>query len=334
MSNRLNATYGVANLDTLLKLAESSVPRRIANEIYFIRVDAGDDPLFRGRWAQYLPDSVLTVDEETVWFPRDSGGSDITNQGRWVLFTAGQQGQDGEQGPPGTGIIPSGAYDNATTYDPGDYVSYQGGSYTALVETTGNLPTDTDFWMQVAAKGDTGTTGATGATGPTGPQGNPGPTGATGATGSVSAASALTLQEQVAITSTAADEIDIVNVGNVLQWRLESDGQTYTVAQRELEENAQTGTTYTLALTDGFRGVTLENAAAITLTVPPNSGVAIPVGTQILIGQKGAGTVTIDPDTGVTINGGTANLVLSGQWAMVTLWKISTDGWWAVGGLS
>lgn len=56
------------------------------------------------------------------------------------------------------------------------------------------------------------------------------PTGPQGATGEVSAAAALTLQEQESITSTAANEIDLVNVANVLQWRLESDGTTYTVA--------------------------------------------------------------------------------------------------------
>jgi hypothetical protein len=38
------------------------------------------------------------------------------------------------------------------------------------------------------------------------------------------------LAEQAGITSTGADEIDLVNVNNSLQWRLESDGATYTVA--------------------------------------------------------------------------------------------------------
>ena len=34
--------------------------------------------------------------------------------------------------------------------------------------------------------------------------------------------------------------------------------------------NAQTGTTYTLVLTDAGKVVTLANASAVTLTVPPN----------------------------------------------------------------
>lgn len=179
--------------------------------------------------------------------------------------------------------------------------------------------------------GATGAIGPTGATGPAGPQGDPGPT---GPTGSVAAASALTLQEQGAITSTGADEIDLTNVNNLLQWRLEGNGTVYTVAQRELEENAQTSTTYTLALSDAFRAVTLNNAGAIALTVPPNASVAIPVNTQFLIGQKGSGGVTIAPGSGVQINGGTDSVTISDQWGMVMLWKYGTNDWWASGALA
>ena len=64
--------------------------------------------------------------------------------------------------------------------------------------------------------------------------------------------------------------------------------------------NAQTGTTYTFALSDGsgaggFPLVTASNASAQTYTVPPNSSVAFPVGTQIDLVQQGAGAVTIAP---------------------------------------
>lgn len=58
-----------------------------------------------------------------------------------------------------------GAYDNATEYSPGDFVNYLGSSYTCIATTTGNLPTDTDFWALVASKGDTGDTGSQGETG-------------------------------------------------------------------------------------------------------------------------------------------------------------------------
>lgn len=49
-----------------------------------------------------------------------------------------------------TGLTPEGEYDNATAYVLGDLVSYQGSSYVALGNTTGNLPTDTSNWQVVA----------------------------------------------------------------------------------------------------------------------------------------------------------------------------------------
>src|SRR5690606_37726486 len=50
-------------------------------------------------------------------------------------------------------------------------------------------------------------------------------------------------------------------------------------------ENVQTGTAYTLVLADAFTMVAMDNAAANTLTVPPNSAVAFPVGTRVDLSQ-------------------------------------------------
>ena len=66
--------------------------------------------------------------------------------------------------------------------------------------------------------------------------------------------------------------------------------------------NAQTGTTYTFVLTDSYNTlVTASNASAITVTVPPNSSVAYPVGAILQLAQGGAGQVTIAAGSGVTI---------------------------------
>jgi hypothetical protein len=102
----------------------------------------------------------------------------------------------------------------------------------------------------------------------------------------------------------------------------------------ELQQNEQTGTTYTLALADDGKVVEMNNASANTLTVPPNSSVAFPVGTQILVLQTGAGQTTLAPDTGVTINSKDGNLKLSAQWCAATLIKRATDVWVVVGDLS
>jgi hypothetical protein len=62
--------------------------------------------------------------------------------------------------------------------------------------------------------------------------------------------------------------------------------------------NAQTGTTYTLVAGDLNDLVTLNNAGAITLTVPPSVFSANDV---INIAQIGAGQVTFAQGSGVTI---------------------------------
>lgn len=62
-------------------------------------------------------------------------------------------------------LTPRGEYNAGTTYSTGDSVSYNGSSYVALQETTGNPPTNTTYWQLIAAKGDTGATGAAGADG-------------------------------------------------------------------------------------------------------------------------------------------------------------------------
>lgn len=98
--------------------------------------------------------------------------------------------------------------------------------------------------------------------------------------------------------------------------------------------NAQTGTSYTLALTDRGSLVTMNNSSANTLTIPDNATVAIPVGTEIRVIQIGSGTTSIAGDTGVTLNGVSAGSGdVAGQWDEVRLYKIATDEWYAVGAI-
>ena len=63
------------------------------------------------------------------------------------------------------------SYDNATEYEVGNKVSYNGSSYYCILESTGNLPTDTTYWILIASKGDQGIQGIQGIQGETGLQG-------------------------------------------------------------------------------------------------------------------------------------------------------------------
>jgi hypothetical protein len=97
--------------------------------------------------------------------------------------------------------------------------------------------------------------------------------------------------------------------------------------------NAQTGTTYTAVLTDDGKLITMSNASANTFTVPPNSGVAFGIGTQLNIAQLGGGATTIVAGSGVTLNSDGAKLKLNAQYAVATCVKTDTNTWFVVGNL-
>lgn len=94
--------------------------------------------------------------------------------------------------------------------------------------------------------------------------------------------------------------------------------------------NSQTGTAYTLALTDNNKIVTLDNSSAITLTVPANSSVAFPTGAMVNIMQKGAGEVSVTGATGVTINSPNGYKSRS-QYSVATVVKLDTNSWVLIG---
>lgn len=98
--------------------------------------------------------------------------------------------------------------------------------------------------------------------------------------------------------------------------------------------NAQTGTTYTLVAADGSgKLVTLSNAAAITLTIPPSVFVA---GQTIDIQAIGAGQVSLAQGSGVTITstGATASAPkLRAQYSAATIICTASNTFTVVGDL-
>lgn len=92
--------------------------------------------------------------------------------------------------------------------------------------------------------------------------------------------------------------------------------------------NAQTGTSYTLALTDAGLGnlATFDNASPITVTVPLNATVAFPVNSVIHLAQTGDGVVTVSGASGVTIISA-AGVTTLAKGVAVTLVKLATDTW-------
>lgn len=115
--------------------------------------------------------------------------------------------------------------------------------------------------------------------------------------------------------------------------RIDSAGASVSVEAAVLDLDAQTGTAYTLVLADLGKFVTMTNAGASTLTVPPNSSVAFPIGARIEGAQLGAGQVTLTAGAGVTLNS-TPGLKIAAQYGTFGLIKTATDTWLAYGRLS
>jgi dihydroxyacetone kinase DhaKLM complex PTS-EIIA-like component DhaM len=101
--------------------------------------------------------------------------------------------------------------------------------------------------------------------------------------------------------------------------------------------NAQTGTTYTTVLGDNGDLITLSNTSPITVTIPPFSSVAYPVGAQINFVGINTGTVTFAQGSGVTIvsTGATASApALRTRYSSATAICISQDNWLIAGDIS
>ena len=103
--------------------------------------------------------------------------------------------------------------------------------------------------------------------------------------------------------------------------------------------NAQTGTTYTFVLADQGKFITASNASAQTYSIPTNATAALPIGTSIDLIQIGAGQVTVSAATpGTTtllsIGGTAASPKTRAQYSAITLKKVGTDSWYAIGDIA
>jgi hypothetical protein len=97
--------------------------------------------------------------------------------------------------------------------------------------------------------------------------------------------------------------------------------------------NAQTGTTYTVVGTDAGKIVTLNNADAITVTLPQDLDLAFSIGKKIDFIVLGLGMATFQAGTGATLRT-LSTAVTKGQYAFVTAIKIASNTWLIKGDLN
>lgn len=97
--------------------------------------------------------------------------------------------------------------------------------------------------------------------------------------------------------------------------------------------NAQTGTSYTLTLSDANKFITFSNSSATTVTVPTNATAAYPIGTHINLAQLGTGQVTVAAAGGVAVSAD-PGLKIDARYGGAELIKLATNSWLLVGRLS
>jgi hypothetical protein len=95
-----------------------------------------------------------------------------------------------------------------------------------------------------------------------------------------------------------------------------------------------TGTAYTAGPNDAGIFTRFTNAGPVAFTIPPNSAVPFPIGTELPYSQAGAGIVTVVPGAGVTVNSRGSVMTTAGRYAVAMLKKVATDTWLLTGDLA
>ena len=90
---------------------------------------------------------------------------------------------------------------------------------------------------------------------------------------------------------------------------------------------------YTLQLSDKGTMVIITSVSPTTLTVPADSSVDFPIGTQVLVVRGGSGAMAVAGDMGVTVNSAQSYLNLNYQNSAATLVKTAADTWYLFGDL-
>ena len=92
-------------------------------------------------------------------------------------------------------------------------------------------------------------------------------------------------------------------------------------------------TTRTPARTDASAYILTTHGTGITVTLPQDSAVAFPTGSQIVFERNGAGTMTFAAGTGATVNSKGGTLTCADRYTTVAAVKIAADTWTIFGNI-
>lgn len=93
------------------------------------------------------------------------------------------------------------------------------------------------------------------------------------------------------------------------------------------------GTTRTPALTDASAYILCTHGTGMTVTLPQDSAVAFPTGSQIVFERNGAGTLTFAAGTGATVNSKDGTLTCATRYTTVAAVKIASNTWTIFGNI-
>ena len=135
-----------------------------------------------------------------------------------------------------------------------------------------------------------------------------------------------------AATVTTAAQGAITSVGTLTGVTVSGTGTIGVAVGQAVDLDRKTAD-YTLGLTDAGKVIEINSGSSENVTIPPNSSVAFPVGTQIVVVRLGAGAVVIVEGSGVTTRSDGDKNKIKSQYSSCVLIKHETNEWYILGNL-
>lgn len=144
--------------------------------------------------------------------------------------------------------------------------------------------------------------------------------------GKQGALSIMQVQEGINGSLTTARSINAANLRGIIEDYIEN------APYESLPLGTSRTSSFTFVIGDANRFIRCSGGA-INATVPPNSSVAFPIGTEIYLYRESTGAVTIAAGSGVTLQSVDNKKAISKQYQTITIKKLAVNTWTIVGAL-
>lgn len=159
------------------------------------------------------------------------------------------------------------------------------------------------------------------------------------ATGGFTVGGTFTMDNGATIENTDGDNLDITEANVNFSGNVDIGGNATiagsvdasTIYSKLLRDTTYATDNYTLVLGDAGNWIDMNVAAEKSLTIPPHTDVAIPVGTEIYVMQAGAGIIGFTAGAGVTLAFPKDSTHLNTQYRSAFIRQWAEDKWVAGG---